>query len=275
MSKGMALTIGLNSVDPGHYAGWSGPLMACEADARDMASIAEAEGLSVITLLTPAARCDAVLMHLRQAAASLSAGDLFVVSYSGHGGQLPDENSDEFDDGQDETWCLYDGQLIDDQLYHAFGQFEPGVRIVVFSDSCHSGTVTKSERPGERAAPAESGDCGLRRMPLMVAFNTYHASRSRYDALLGNTKIRGSWQTIDASVLLFAACQDSQTALDGTFNGLFTGNLLRTWNRGAFQGGYRALYESIARKSPADHMPNYFKTGQPLDGLDAMRPFKV
>lgn len=271
----MALTIGLNSVDPAHYAGWSGPLMACEADAHDMASIATTEGLSSTTLLTQAARCDAVLLLLKQAAATLTAGDLFVLSYSGHGGQLPDENADEFDDGQDETWCLYDGQLIDDQLYHAFGKFEAGVRIVVFSDSCHSGTVTKSFPLVDRGIHAGTWDLETRRMPLMAAFNTYHANRSRYDALLGDQKIRGSWQTISASVLLIAACQDNQTALDGTFNGLFTGNLLRTWNRGAFQGGYRALYETIARKSPTEHMPNYFKSGKPIDGFDTMRPFKV
>lgn len=275
MAKGMALTIGLNSVDPAHYAGWSGPLMACEADAHDMASIATTEGLLSTTLLTQAARCDAVLLLLKQAAATLTAGDLFVLSYSGHGGQLPDENADEFDDGQDETWCLYDGQLIDDQLYHAFGKFEAGVRIVVFSDSCHSGTVTKSFPRVDRGIHTGTWDIETRRMPLMAAFNTYHANRSRYDALLGDQKIRGSWQTISASVLLIAACQDNQTALDGTFNGLFTGNLLRTWNRGAFQGGYRALYETIARKSPTEHMPNYFKSGQPIDGFDTMRPFKV
>ena len=40
MAKGLALTIGLNAVDPKHYQGWSGKLNACEADARDMAEIA-------------------------------------------------------------------------------------------------------------------------------------------------------------------------------------------------------------------------------------------
>ncbi len=40
MAKGLALTIGLNAVDPRHYEGWSGKLNACEADARDMADIA-------------------------------------------------------------------------------------------------------------------------------------------------------------------------------------------------------------------------------------------
>ncbi len=33
MATGLALTIGLNSVDPAHYDVWSGELNACEADA--------------------------------------------------------------------------------------------------------------------------------------------------------------------------------------------------------------------------------------------------
>jgi hypothetical protein len=56
MPKGLALTLGLNSVDPTHYGGWSGDLNACEADADDMAAIAQSKRFSVSKLLTRAAR---------------------------------------------------------------------------------------------------------------------------------------------------------------------------------------------------------------------------
>jgi hypothetical protein len=36
-------------------------------------------------------------------------------------------------DKLDETWCLYDGQLIDDELYLELGKFATGVRILVLS----------------------------------------------------------------------------------------------------------------------------------------------
>lgn len=42
MATGLAITIGLNSVDPTHYGGWSGDLIACEFDANDMSAIAKA-----------------------------------------------------------------------------------------------------------------------------------------------------------------------------------------------------------------------------------------
>lgn len=40
MPQGISVCIGLNSVDPNHYQGWRGSLVACEADADDMAAIA-------------------------------------------------------------------------------------------------------------------------------------------------------------------------------------------------------------------------------------------
>ena len=46
MAKGIALHIGLNSVDPHKYEGWSGPLNACEADANDMADLARTAGFT-------------------------------------------------------------------------------------------------------------------------------------------------------------------------------------------------------------------------------------
>src|SRR5580765_3671110 len=101
MPIGQALTIGLKGVDPGHYAGWSGPLNACEADAEDMASIAESGGFTATKLLTGAATRQQVIEKIKQASAALSSGDIFLLSYSGHGGQLPDRSGDEAD-GQDE-----------------------------------------------------------------------------------------------------------------------------------------------------------------------------
>ena len=68
---------------------------------------------------------------------------------------MPDVWGDEADK-QDETWCLYDGQLIDDELYFELSKFAPGVRILVLSDSCHSGTVVRAGRPRRRRHPASA-----------------------------------------------------------------------------------------------------------------------
>jgi hypothetical protein len=142
---GFALSIGLNSVDPGHYSGWSGELSGCEPDATDMKAIAKSQGFETETLLTRQATRGKVRKQLECLADRMKSGDLLVVSFSGHGGQVPDMNGDE-EDGMDETWCLYDGEFLDDELFEIWMKFQPGVRILVFSDSCHSGTVLKMKK---------------------------------------------------------------------------------------------------------------------------------
>ena len=148
---GYALAIGLNKVDPAHYGGWDGELMGCEPDAMDMLKIAKIQGLKAEKLITSEAPRERVLDKLGNLAEELETGDLLVVSYSGHGGQIPDQNGDEVD-GLDETWCLYNGEILDDELYGAWMKFQAGVRILVFSDSCHSGTVLKM-RKGDMESP--------------------------------------------------------------------------------------------------------------------------
>ena len=116
MAKGMSLSIGLNAVDPKHYGDWSGELNACEADAAEMSALAKSQGFRPTVLLTRRATRARVQAELGKAARQLAAGDIFMLSYSGHGGQLPDLNRDE-PDAQDETWCLFDGELVDDELH--------------------------------------------------------------------------------------------------------------------------------------------------------------
>jgi hypothetical protein len=92
MAKGMALTIGLNAVDPKHYGGWSGDLNACEADAADVADIAKAKGFKTQTLVTRSATRKNVIKAMDKAAVSLQTGDIFLLFYSGHGGQVQTAN---------------------------------------------------------------------------------------------------------------------------------------------------------------------------------------
>ena len=79
MATGLALTIGLNSVDPHHYAGWAGELNACEADAEDMVAIAKSGKFEVKTLLTSKATRSEVTQQISKAAMALKAGDLFLL----------------------------------------------------------------------------------------------------------------------------------------------------------------------------------------------------
>jgi hypothetical protein len=277
-SKALSLHIGLNAVSGAAYAGWTGPLVACEFDAHDMAAIARQRGMKASVLPTKKATRAATLSGLRAAARALRPGDLFFLSYSGHGGQVPDVTGDEAD-RKDETWCLHDGQLIDDELYLELGRFAAGVRILVVSDSCHSGTVT-------RDVP-QTSDTGANRrsrlMPEAVALPAYREHADFYDQLQRDVSAAAGGRAVDPDaavaraaggsrlaaitaafkpeLLLISGCQDHQVSLDGERNGAFTEQLLAVWNRGAFEGDYAGFHAQIRARLPASQSPRLFTLG--------------
>lgn len=272
MAKGISFHIGLNSVDPKHYQGWSGELTACEFDAKDMAAISKGRGFKPTVLLTKAATRNAVLKGMDAAAKSLTKGDIFFMTYSGHGGQLPDLNGDE-DDGLDETWCLFDGEFVDDELYLKLASFKAGVRVLVLSDSCHSGTVLKMNLLSAR--PATSDGAVYRAMPDPVAQRTYLANKAFYDKILKDKKKTEAPDKVAASAILISGCQDNQLSADGAFNGLFTGMLKTIWNGGKFKGNYAQFHQAIRKKMPNTQTPNLFKVGASDATFDGQEPFTV
>lgn len=296
--KALSLHLGLNSVDPAHYAGWDGPLAACEFDARDMSALARSRKMSATVLLTSEATRARVLKGIRNAARQLKKGDLFFLTFSGHGGQVEDVSGDEDDldayDKQDETWCLFDAQLIDDELHYELSRFAAGVRILVLSDSCHSGTVTRAAPPiTDPARP----NARSRLMPPAIGRRTYTANKAFYDALQADVEKRAGKSAVadpDAALaevaassrltaivkkfkpaaILISGCQDNQTSMDGDRNGAFTEQLLQVWNNGAFTGNYAQFHAVIKQGLPATQTPNFFVLG-PAGSFVRETPFSV
>jgi len=289
-ATGLSVHIGLNAVDPAHYAGWSGPLNACEQDANDMAEISEKSGIKSKVLLTQNGTRSKALSAIRAAAKQLKKGDFFLLTYSGHGGQVPDVTGEE-DDKQDETWCLFDGELIDDELYLELSRFATGVRVLVLSDSCHSGTVTKA-RP-------ETPPAGMRSkmMPPDIADQTYQQHQKFYDGLQKsiaksagagnvpdpdtmlaqvavNPRVARIVKKFKPAVILISGCLDNQTSLDGAHNGAFTEQLLKVWNAGAFKGNHVKFHGQIRSGLPSSQTPNLFALGAAARFLK-QRPFSV
>lgn len=279
---GISINVGLNTVDPDHYEGWDGKLNACENDAKDMKAIAEAAGIEKTeSLLTKDATADAVRSAISSAAKELHAGDLLFLTYSGHGGQVADTNSDEKDDAKDETWVLYDRQLVDDELYELWSEFEPGTRIFVLSDSCHSGTVARAALYNEALTPAvvkrkliDDPKPRTKALPLDVEEQVYKAHEKLYKEIQSGHKAREDVE-VPASVQLISGCQDNQLSLDGSKNGMFTQRLLETWNKGKFEGTYRAFWKEISKRMPATQSPNYFRVGERNPAFERQKPLTV
>ena len=269
MAKGISVHVGLNSLDPAHYAGWEGRLAACEFDAEDMQALSASQGYSSTLLLTKKATRSAVIGAIQDAAGKLAGGDIFFLTYSGHGGQVPDTNGDE-DDMRDETWCLYDGQLIDDELANLWSSFQAGTRIIVLSDSCHSGTVT---REVVREAVTSGKEKRYRCMPDEAAARTYRTNRTFYDDIQRN--LPKTPVPVKATVQLISGCQDNQLSGDGIANGVFTGRLLRVWSNGRFEGDYNGFHKTILDGMPSDQSPRLFVFGAPNPTFAGQKPFTV
>jgi hypothetical protein len=276
--QAISIHVGLNEVDPKHYQGWNGKLVACEFDANDMEKLASERGFDSEKLLTTEATAEALTSALKKASQKLESGDTLLLTYSGHGGQVPDANGDE-KDRMDETWVLYNRQMIDDELYSLFGSFKPGVRIAIFSDSCHSGTVAKDAvdavGPDRMARSVNGGDSQQPRvkgMPDEVVRSVYEANKDEYDDIQKSLPPFDK-ANIGASVILTSGCQDNQTSLDGDKNGLFTQTLLEVWNNGAFNSGYRTFRRRIARQMPPWQSPNLFIVGSPDPTFANQVPF--
>jgi hypothetical protein len=270
MAKGICLALGLNVVNTGSpaYQGASVPtLQGCVNDAVAVAdALRRLPGFDPPTVLTnDQATHDALLARIDAAAKVVAPGDLFVLHYSGHGmkgGYGPTGQPDP--DANATSWILYDRPLSHAELYARWGSFARGVRILVLSDSCHSGAAIRSLGVGGGYA-----ERGLDRFArLQVLRNLRGVEAPRVNA-----------STPSAALLLISGCQVEETSLDttdsrGKPHGLFSSTLLDVWNNGGFTGDYVTFHHQVAQQTNArsrqldrshPQNPNFFPLGDPVD----------
>ena len=113
-------------------------------------------------------------------------------------------------------------------------------------------------------------------MPQEATARTYRAHKKFYDGLQKDLpKSKDLLSKIQATVRLISGCQDNQYSLDGEFNGLFTGTLLRVWDSAQFVGAYSDFHRSILRLMPTTQSPNHFLVGAANPDYDAQKPFQI
>ncbi|MEZ4859782.1 MAG: caspase family protein [Caldilineaceae bacterium] len=243
MSKKMAILVGLTQVDPAAYNNWDGKngCEGCELDVDNMTKILTPLGYAVTQIKTADATKENVLTQLDTVAEALTAGDRLVFFYAGHGGQQPDQNGDELD-GRDETLVAYDGEIIDDQLNDIWLKFAEGVKIVMLSDSCNSGTNYRDIRTVVTATPLK---------PVDEQVN---------DAML-------------AELIHIGGCRDGFTSAGLLTGGAFTTALTQVWKGGKFVGNYKDLQEALAKAITSGQSPQYNEYGPVDDSFRNEHPF--
>jgi len=154
------------------------------------------------------------------------AGDVLVLHYSGHGGNITDRNRDETD-GRDETLVPLDykqsGEITDDWLFeNMISKVQKDVSLWCFLDCCHSGTAVDLNHNYQSNCKYKKGNIpenlSYKKEEWTDSFN-YSMERSKNIAGIGN-------------ICLFSGCQDKETSADATINnsgqGAFTYCLLET-----------------------------------------------
>ena len=274
-ARGISFHIGVNRTNPEHYPGWDEPLSSCENDVDTMEGIARSLGFETSHLKSEQATRKAVIEGFENAANALAAGDFFLVTYSGHGGRVRDVTGEE-EDNKDDTWCLYDGQLLDDELHVMFSEFAEGVRILLIADSCHSGTLLKGESDPSNSGEVDDDFVIPRAMPLNAAAATFNSNRSFYLDIQDN--LPSPRPEIKASVRLLSGCQEHELSYGSEVSGRFTWAINHLISDVGFDGNYKDFHREIVailKRPSKNQTPGHMQVGYRNDEFDNQPPLKI
>ncbi len=202
MNRTLALLIGIDTYP---NLGSNSQLAGALADIDAIASLLRARtpNLDLRILREAQATRDGVVAAWNQLVKDAQAGDEVLFYWSGHGSQIRDESDDE-DDGWDETLVPFDSgridqpnrDLVDDEIRAWLQRLTvktPHVSLVI--DSCHSGTVARS---GARYVPRDPRPRQVEAPELAADFA----------GLAGPS----GWLPVHNNWVLLAACRASQLA---------------------------------------------------------------
>lgn len=261
MNRKNALCIGINN-----YPGSGSDLTGCVNDANAWADELTRRGFLVQRLLDSDATGKAITDFIESIVTSTEWGDIGVVTYSGHGSWTPDVSGDE-PDRRDEGLVPHDyaefGLVLDDQLHELFAERKQGARLVMISDSCHSGTVARF------AAPTFADRPRVRYLPPEVhLLDEVELDRAR---AVASTPPRGKSRP---TALLMSGCADTEYSYDGygshrmgAFSVVALAALRRLDDDATYADWHRVIRESL----PAEDVP---QTPQ-LSATRAQRDWEV
>ncbi|KAK0631104.1 peptidase C14, caspase domain-containing protein [Bombardia bombarda] len=187
-------------------------------------------------------------------------GDIVWLSYSGHGGQVKDEEGERAS-GFDDTICPVDfeesGQITSDTLHRAIvSPMHPEARLTILFDCCHSGsacelpfvfrpdadgnvTMMDTVKKGVELVRAAQGlleggftmdKAADAKMLLGGATDFFHSLRygggeegGADDEGLAEENFEEDWENEGKDVWMFSGCRDDQTSADTSIAGAATG----------------------------------------------------
>jgi len=244
MARGISIHIGVN--DPASPR--EERLSLSEENAWKMAELACQAGYGAIHVLRGAdATRKAVIGLLTAATQALEPRQTLFVSFSGHGSHVPDVDGDE-GDGWDETWCLADADLVDDELVAIWRLAARGTRVLMVTESCFGGGMG---RYGDDVRAAYSDLSPAPDPPVYRSAEPMWRGVKQFAQPTSSciSRARSYHDGIQASVLMMAGAREGQTAQEG----LYTRHLLELWKGGAFRDSFCALHWHLCKCVQGDN----------------------
>ena len=207
MSDRVALLFGIND-----YPGSGNDLRGCINDIDDVATKLKKEfpDFQIFKFTNSEVTTGRFVSEIENALLKMKQGHLYI-HYSGHGTQIPSATEA---NGYNEALYLWNGPLIDDEIYRLQLMTPVGLRVTAKFDSCFS------------------GDLGSRKM-------NPHYFKSRFMPLQGvpvlKRPVNHMGKTDAGQVwLIYSGCGEEQTSADAMFsgraNGAFTYFDLKSFN---------------------------------------------
>lgn len=243
MSQRKALCVGIND-----YPYDGSDLNGCVNDARAWARLLiehfDFDRNEVRLLLDDEAGREQVVDGLAWLLEGAAPGDMFVFSISAHGTYVVDESGDERE-RYDEALCPHDSQdhlIVDDELRTIFEKVPTESNLVVIADTCHSGTVTRSN-PG-MPTPDD------RRVRFLNPSLRDAATLSR--PWLAQTNHERIYDESAMKEVLLSGCAASEYSydalIDGSYHGAMTYYALEIIREADYDLTYEELHDSLNHK---------------------------
>jgi len=151
-AKVFALVMGIDTYK--NFRGLSGAV----ADARDIESSLRRHGVSdITTLIDGAVTRAAVTTAMERLINQVRSGDLVIITYAGHGSQLPAQVKTAANGGMEEIFVLADfaqegaglqERLFDKEIFVWLTQLDAkGATVIFLADSCYGGGMSKEIDP--------------------------------------------------------------------------------------------------------------------------------
>ncbi|AXG72164.1 caspase domain protein [Kordia sp. SMS9] len=261
--KGYAINIGLNTTSLRGFK----KLTHAETDAEFMNKIAIDFGYNNKLLTKGEATVKNFKNKLNEYKKVIKPGDILFISFSGHGHRKLNVGPVELNEYMDGYWCFRKKALLDDELKVLLSQFKKGIRILVISDSCFSASmVGKMNRKANFRTMVNSKINFMYFLSSKIITKAIQESVKRNDS---NQKTEIE-ETIQASVLLLAACEKNKYAKDGAL----TQALKNVWNND-FKGNYIELHRKLVKELESIQRPQLESYGTKDSNFDHQIPFTI